>query len=153
MVGLISRVEIDMILDWHLTCLAYASHLTNLKLLGEEKFLETTSQTFYAPFVFSKEVHKNIKMISEDFIGKNSALTDGSGDLTLADIFIFHELLTLNLIGHNLAKYPEVVAYLQKLAAAHPGLKSTTSVFEAYLLTNGGKFYLTEGYGDIPSKL
>ena len=92
-------------------------------------------------------------MISEDFLGKSSALSDGSTDLTLADIFIFHELLTLNLIGHNLSKYPEVVAYLQKISSAHPSLKSTTSVLEAYLLTAGGKFYLTEGYGEIPSKL
>lgn len=142
-----------MILDWHLTCLAYASHMTNLKLLGEETFLKTTSQTFYAPFVYSKEVHKNIKMISEDFLGKISSLTDGSREPTLADFFIFHEILTLNLIGHNLSKYPEVVAYLQKLSAAHPSLKSTTQVLEAYLLTSGGKFYLSDGFGELPSKL
>ena len=115
-----------MMLDWHLTCLAYASHFTNLKILGEEKFTETTSQTFYAPFTFSKEVHKNLKMLGDDFIGKTSALGDGSGEPALSDFFIFHEILTMNLIGHSLAKYPEVVLYLQKLAAAYPSLKSAT---------------------------
>lgn len=101
-----------MLLDWHLTNLGYATHYTNLTILGEEKFNEVNSQTFYATFLYPKEVHKNLKMLNNDLLDKNDGLSDGSNELTLADFFIFQEILTLNMIGHKLTKYPKVVLYL-----------------------------------------
>lgn len=142
-----------MILDWHLTCLCYATHFTNISILGEEKFLKVNSQTFYAPFQFPKEVHKNLKMINNLFLENINAFSDGTGEPTLADFLIFQEILTLNMIGHNLSKYPKVVLYLQRLNKAHPCLGESTKVLEAQLVRNGGEFYLKNSFGQQQSKI
>ena len=136
-----------------MTCLSYATHHTNLTILGEEKFKQVTSQTFYAAFQYPKEVHKNLKMINNQFLENNSAFSDGQSDLTLADFFVFHEILTLNMIGYKLTKYPKVVLYLQRLNKSHPSLRHGTKALEAQLVRTGGKFYLDDGFGEIPSKL
>ena len=142
-----------MILDWHLTCLSYATHYTNITVMGEEKFTQVNSQTFYAPFQYPKEVHKNIKLINNEYLEKNTAFSSGNGQLTLADFFIFHEILTLNIIGHNLSKYPKVVLYLQRLNKNHPAMGQSTKFLQAQLERSGGKFYLSNGFGQTANKL
>lgn len=140
-------------LDWHITCLSYCTHSVNLKALGEEEYRKKQSLTFYAPFQYPKEVHKNVKMLDTDFIDR--MLFNGEDrDLSLADIFIFNELMTLNLMGQNLQKYPRVVLYLKDLASRYEELRSSLNSLEAYVKINGHEFYLGEaGFGESLPRL
>lgn len=139
-----------MVLDWHITCLSYCTHTVNIKALGEEKFKQRMS-TFYAPFQYPKEVHKNIKMLNNDFIDK--FLFNGQRDISLVDFFVFSELMTLNLIGHNLEKYPRVTLYLKNLAFKFNELKESLKSVEAYAKMNGYGYYLGDGFGESGAKL
>lgn len=142
-----------MLLDWHITCLGYCSHTVNIKAVGEKEFRKS-GITFYAPFQYPKEIHKNTKMLEVDFIEKFLYNGAENRKISLADIFIFSELMTLNLIGHNLGKYPNVVLYLKRLASEFPGLKSSLNSVEAYVRLNGKDFYLGEaGFGEVGAKL
>ena len=66
------RARIDMIMDWHLTLLSYISkNIECIELGGEEEFKKQSPPTFFAPFMFPKEVHKTLKNLDLEFLEKS----------------------------------------------------------------------------------
>ena len=136
-----------MILDWTLNNLNYCSLHVNHTLLGDEEYKRRTNLTFYAPWQYGKEVHKNMKRF-DTIIIKEPCLFNGLAQnqkITLADIFVFNEILTLNLIDRDLSKYPNAVLYIKRLAAAYPKLVEYNKSIQAYASVKKVPYYLDGG--------
>ena len=129
-----------MMMDWHLTTLCYANLMVEHKLLGDAAFDQRYPIYFYKPEQFAKEVHKSLKMLNKDLYEKH--LWGNIENLTLADILIFNELLSLNLVGHDISKYPELGAFLTKLYEAKPQAQEAAKPVLSVVSSKGLKPYV-----------
>ena len=119
------RAVIDMMLDWHLTSLYYCSRHVEFKLIGEQAFNDKYKVFFYLPEQFPKEIHKNLKILNKDYLERG--YWGNTKTPTLADILFFHEVLNLNLVGHDLSKYPAIVSFLQTFFGSQQSVRHSTN--------------------------
>jgi glutathione S-transferase len=126
----------------------------NHQVLGDAEFNKQCRYYFFAPWQYPKEVHKQLKQLDRLMIGKKESINDGFGQkITLVDFFIFNEVLTLNLTGHDLTKYPNVVAYLKRMSAQYPELLDTNKSIEVYAKMKNQQFYLDRDFNPTNAKL
>src|SRR3990167_1936224 len=119
------RAIIDMMLDWHLTSLYYCSRYVEFKHIGEKAFMEKYKIFFHLPEQFPKEIHKNLKILNKEYLERGYW---GNIDKpTLADIIFFHEILGLNLVGHDITKYPAILSFLHSFYTTQQTLRQSSA--------------------------
>ena len=129
-----------MMLDWHLTTLGLANLMVEHKMLGDKSFEKRYPIYSFRPEQFSKEVHKNLKMLSTEF--KEKRYWGDLQNLTISDILIFNEILTLNLINHDISKYPGLIEFLNGLYNTVPTVKETLKPIHQDVTSKGISFYI-----------
>jgi len=143
-----------MMLDWHLTILSYCTLFVNHAVMGDEEFEKRQKFYFYAPWQYPKEVHKALKQLDKLHINKKKCINSGIGQkITLVDFFIFNEIMILNLIGHKLEKYPNVVLYMKRMSVQYPELLDVNKSIEAYTHLKKQEFYLEPSYNPSAANL
>ena len=133
------RAVIDMMLDWHLTTLAYCGKQVEFKLHGEEAFAAKYKFFFYIPEQFPKEIHKSLKMLDKEFFERKYW-----GDLskpTIADLMILNEVFTLNLINHDISKYPNLLSAIQLAYSQSADLREAIRPVEVQAASKGYTSY------------
>ena len=129
-----------MMLDWHLTTLSISNLMVEHKILGDIAFEAKYPIFFLKPEQYPKDVHKSLKMLSSDF--KERKYWGDALNPTISDIMIFNELLNLNLIKHDLSKYPGLVDYLNELYSKVPAAKEVTKPLISSLASKGIPTYI-----------
>ena len=133
------RAVIDMMLDWHLTTLSYCGKHVEVKIVGEEAFAAKYKFFFYIPEQFPKEIHKCLKMLDKEFFERKYW-----GDLskpTIADLLILNEVFSLNLINHDISKYPNVLSAIQVAHAQNGDLREAMKPVEVQAASKGFASY------------
>ena len=134
------RAVIDMMLDWHLTTLSYCGKHVEVKLTGEEAFNAKYKFFYYLPEQFPKEIHKSLKMLDNEFFERKywgSQLTNP----TIADLLILSEVFTLNLINHDITKYPNVLSTIQVAHSQSADIREAMKPVEIQAASKGFSLY------------
>ena len=129
------RAVIDMMMDWHLTSLSYCGKHVQVKTIGESAFLEKNRYFFYSPDQFSKEIHKNLKVLNNEFYERK--YWADLNNLTLADLLIINEVIGLNLINFDITKFPHVLESLQLSCGKFGTLREAIQPLEKVIVEKG----------------
>jgi len=134
-----------MLSDWHHTLLSYISkNIDCIAAGGEKPYLNTGILIFYHPFQFEKEIHKALKNLNTVYLDKPSInYGQGQTGLTLSDILIFNEVLSLAPLGHDMSRYPRILDYLNQLAGNNPCLVKANKSIEKLCIENKVPYFLS----------
>lgn len=132
-----------MLSDWHHTLLSYITRSIDCIAAGGEKpYLDSGVLIFYHPFQFTKEIHKALKNLNKHYLDKE-ALHHGTPGLSMCDVLIFNEVMSLAPLGHDMSKYPKILDWINKLASSNPCLIKANRPIEKLCLENKVPYFLS----------